>query len=384
VRARIGWLGLTIVLASCRGAAPPERSGTIAVAEALGGASLEGFARAEGPRSLVFPADHGSHPEFRTEWWYQTGNLATANGRRFGYELTFFRTALAAAPPARTSALAAHQVWMAHLAVTDVADSAFHAFERFARGAAGLAGATTAPLRLWVDDWQILAAGDDLLPLRLTARAGDVAIDLTLDPGKPIVLHGDGGFSRKTANAESASFYYSVTRAPTRGRIAIGPDEHELSGVSWIDHEWSTSVLSQRLVGWDWLALQLDDDTELMHFRVRHGDGTIDHQGGTEVDASGTARRLTDVDLEVTERWPSPRGGAIYPAAWRLRSPRAALDLELRPVLADQELMLGVRYWEGAVEVRGTRAGRAVVGVGYVELTGYAERPTQAAGRPRP
>jgi len=261
---------------------------------------------------------------------------------------------------------------MGHFTVTDVAGGRFHAFERLTREALGLAGARAAPFRVWIEDWSV-AAGDPPGHWRLQATEPAVAIDLELTPAKPVVLQGDRGLSRKSATSGNASYYYSVPRLATRGTLKLDGEVFEVHGSSWLDREWSTSALDADQAGWDWFGLQLADDTELMFYRLRRRDGRVDPlSGGSFVDAEGTSRPLTteDVDITVLETWDSPRGGR-YPARWRLQVVPLALDLEVRPLLADQELDLSVRYWEGAVQINGSRAGQPVSGYGYAELTGY-------------
>lgn len=366
-----------VIFVVSRPETPASIRATLSVAGALTGGDDAGFAYARGPRPLAFPRDHGPHPAFRTEWWYYTGNLTAASGRRFGFQLTFFRKALAATPVARDSAWRANQVFMAHFALTDVAGRRFHAFERLDRGALDLAGATAEPFHVWVDDWSAAAMGPEALPMRLRAADGDIAIDLALRSQKPLVLEGERGLSRKGPAPGNASYYYSLTRLATRGVVTLGADTHQVSGSSWMDREWGTSALGPDEVGWDWFALQLADGRDLMFYRLRRRDGSASpFSAGTIVLGDGTTRALARDDAEVAElgTWRSPRTGVVYPSGWRLRIPRDRLDLELRPSLRDQELDLGVRYWEGAVDISGTRDGRAIGGVGYVELTGYGDR----------
>lgn len=365
---------------------PPEPVGLraeLSLAEALGGGETTagegsgGFARALGPRVFAFPADHGPHPEYRTEWWYYTGNLDTAAGRHFGFQLTFFRTALRARPVARPSAWGATQVYMAHFALTDVGGRRFHAVDRVSREALGLAGATASPFRVWVEDWTAEGQGGAGPAMRLRAAQDEVAIDLVVESGKPAVLHGENGLSRKSAEPGNASYYYSLSRMATRGTIRLGGERHAVTGLSWMDREWSTSALGHDQVGWDWFALQLGDGREVMVYQLRRRDGSVDPASrGTIVRADGGSGGLLPeaIEIEVRAHWASPRDGTRYPARWRLRIPSEALDLEVTPHLADQELDLTVRYWEGAVRVRGTASGVPVEGHGYVELTGYAGR----------
>ncbi len=369
------------------GKRPPVRA-ALSVAETLSGADTAGYARAYQPRPFVFPGDWGAHPRFRNEWWYFTGTLMGTSGRRLGVELTFFRTAISPERPDLRSPWATNQVYMAHLAVTDEAGKRFYAFDRFERGALGLAGARADPFKVWVRDWTLESAEAaqsseaaapwrSAFPLRLRAgergRAGTVAVDLRIGSGSSLVLQGDAGLSRKGPEPGNASYYYSVPRMPVRGRVVVGGDTVAVAGTGWLDREWSTSALGGALAGWDWFGLRLDDGRDLMVYRLRRKDGAVDpYSAGVLVQADGRARRLSadEVDLQVLDTWTSPTTGVRYPSRWRLRVPAAGLDLEVTPWLAQQELNLTFRYWEGAVDVR-RWVGGEVVGRGYVELTGY-------------
>lgn len=352
---------------------------SLAVSEALGSGDLAGFARAVTPRPFSFPADHGPHPEFRTEWWYYTGNLETVTGRHFGFQLTFFRTALAPPAPGRAprpSAWASRQLYLAHFALTDTAGRRFHAWSRLGREALGLAGARATPFRVWLEDWSATSEAPAGLPVRLRAAEGNVAIDLVLASDKPVALQGDRGLSRKGPEPGNASYYYSLSRLSARGTVSAGGEPLPVSGLAWMDREWSTSALGADLVGWDWLALQLDDGRDVMVYRLRRRDGGVDpHSAGALVAADGATRPLTptDVTLEALDHWTSPRSRVRYPSRWRLAIPGAALSLEITPRLADQELIVGTRYWEGAVRAEGTAGDRPIGGRGYVELVGYGE-----------
>jgi predicted secreted hydrolase len=375
MKTRASLLITCLLLLACRDR-PLEPHASLSVAGALRAANDQGYARALAPRQFSFPADHGPHPEFRTEWWYYTGNLATSQGRRFGFQLTFFRSALAPEMPPRSSAWATRQAWLAHFTVSDVEGDKFHSFERWSRGAAGLAGAQARPFRVWVKDWSGASPAGDAM--RLVASEGDIGIDLVLRPGKPPVLQGERGLSRKSAEPGNASYYYSLTRMPTAGAVRLGDDSFMVSGDSWMDREWSTSSLGRDQVGWDWFALQLSDGWDLMLYRLRHPDGGADPaSSGTVIAPDGGSRSLALPDFQIggSGEWRSPRSGARYPARWRVRVPGEEMDLEIRPLLADQELDVSFRYWEGAVEIEGTHHGRKVGGRGYVELTGYAGAP---------
>jgi predicted secreted hydrolase len=378
------WLLIAIVLMGC--ATPPALpTARLSVADAMRAPDRSGFLRADGPRAFSFPADHGPHPGYAVEWWYVTANLATAEGRRFGVQFTLFHIALAPDATPRASEWGSHAVMMGHFAVADVAASRFHAFERFSRVGAGLAGATASPsLRVWLEDWSLAALDARALPMRIDAAQDGVAVNLQLDAGDPPILQGVDGLSQKSAEPGNASYYYSLMRLPTTGTIRVDGVSYAVSGDAWLDREWSTSALGADQVGWDWFALQLDDGSELMFYQLRRRDGTADPASkGVLVAGDGerTDVRAADVVLETTRTWRSPRTAADYPAGWRLAVPAAAVALEITPLLADQELPTTVVYWEGAVRVQGTIAGRDVRGYGYVELTGYADDAAASPGR---
>jgi predicted secreted hydrolase len=346
------------------------------LSELLSSEDDSGFEKAIAPRAFVFPADHGPHPGFRNEWWYVTGNLDGDGGRRFGFELTIFRFALAPTLLTAASSWRSNQVYIAHFAVTDAGREHFYTAERYSRGALGLAGASADPFRVWIDDWEI-AMEEPGQPEQWRLRASDAefALDVALTAAKPPVLNGIDGLSQKSAEPGNASYYYSITRWQTEGSLRIGEDAFRVSGLSWLDREWSSSALASDQLGWDWFALQLSDGSELMFYNLRKLDGSQDeHSAGTWISVDGTSTHIDrdDMDIEVIDTWDSPEGGR-YPSAWVLRVPDRGLSLEIRPVMADQELFTTVRYWEGAVDVQGQRHGSPVEGRGYVELTGYAE-----------
>ncbi len=349
---------------------PPPSS--ITVGSALGSGDNAGYQRAYQPRLLQFPTDHGPHPEFRNEWWYVTGNLADATGRPFGYQLTLFRIALSPLPPVTDSAWRTNQIYMGHFALTDVTGKSHYGFERFSRGALGLAGAQAMPFRVWLDDWALTGAKTDLFPLRVHAQEGEITIDLTLNTAKPMVLQGDRGLSQKSAEPGNASYYYSYTRLLAQGRVSIASQHFTVSGTSWLDREWSTSALGPDQSGWDWFALQLDDERDLMFYRLRRKDGSMDSlSSGILVEADGQTRLLhgDDVELQPLGEWVSPQQGDRYPAGWRLRVPVAQLDLLITPKVADQEMRLTVHYWEGAVAISGHAGAKKIAGQGYLEMT---------------
>lgn len=354
-----------------------EVQANVKLFDALGGPDSSQFARVLGPRDFSFPADHGPHPDYGVEWWYFTGNLESTDGRHFGYELTLFRIGLSPQQPERASNWATSQLYMGHLALTDVASNKFYSFQRFSRGALGLAGAslgTDQTWNIWLEDWRIDGKGSTTPMVHLSAAEDTIAIDLQLVSGKPLVLQGDQGFSQKSAGPGNASQYYSITRMPTSGTLTVGDAHIPVTGNSWMDREWSTSSLDENQMGWDWFALQLSDGGDLMFYQLRDKDGGIDQfSAGTLVLADGTTRRLSasDVGIQTLDQWQSPLGGT-YPIKWRVRIPSESIDIEITPYIKDQELDVSVRYWEGAVQITGTADGQPISGNGYVEMTGYS------------
>lgn len=352
---------------------PVERAAQGFSLQGLLGGEAAGYAHAESARRFRFPADHGAHPDYRSEWWYLTGNLATEDGRRFGFQFTVFRFALSPQPRPGRSAWGTRQAYMAHLAVTDVETGRFYAFERFGRGALGLAGAQADPFRVWLDDWQ-LSAHDNAVPGRLQAEEGKVGLRLTLVPRKPLVLQGEQGLSRKGPERGNASYYYSYSRLAAAGEVRLGDTSFAVSGSAWLDREWSTSALSPELAGWDWFALQLDDGSELMLYRLRTQTGEASpFSAGTYVPPQGPPQHLPAAAfrLTATAHWTSPSTGTRYPVGWQLRIPALDTELAVSAAVPGQELDLSVRYWEGAVDVVGRLRERSVRGMGYMELTGY-------------
>jgi predicted secreted hydrolase len=334
------------------------------------------FQKARPGRVFHFPADHGAHPEFKTEWWYWVGQLKAADGEEFGYELTFFRVALRRPDPQARSAWRLNTVYFAHLAVSDPARGNFAFREKAGRGALGLSGAAVGRLKVWIDDWQAAQVGE---AFHLRAQRDHLGLDLTLTPLKPPALHGEAGFSRKAAASRAASYYYSLSRLETTGRLTVKGRNLAVSGVSWLDHEFFSGAMPPGLVGWDWFALQLNDGREVMLYLLRHKDGRLEPaSSGTLVDPAGRTRHLVQGDFRVkaTGAWKSPHSGATYPASWQIAIPGEKLNLTLTPTLADQEVRAAVpakvSYWEGQVKIRGQKEGEAISGRGYVELTGYA------------
>ena len=390
---------LALQLGSCQ-RRTPARAAAIARAGTSGPLQVDrlsvlraadeaGFALANTPRRFDFPQDHGPHPLFRHEWWYFTGQLHGA-GETFGFELTVFRLALrppqstapegtAPAPgTAPVSAWRARQVYAAHFAITDVRRGSFFNATRYARDALNLAGAQARPFAIHVADWSVIAAPatpPETLHWQLQAADGDYQLRLDLRSALPPVLNGDAGLSRKADAPGAASYYYSMPRLQAAGSLGRQGISVPVSGVVWLDREWGSGSLGVEQQGWDWFALDLDDGSTLMFYALRDRDGRRDvHSAGTFVDAAGYATPLRNDDVQITvqRQWSSPRGGQ-YPAQWALRVRSQDLQLNVTPLLADQELSTQPRYWEGAVQVTGQRHGTPVSAQGYVELVGYAQ-----------
>jgi predicted secreted hydrolase len=323
-----------------------------------------------------FPRDHGNHPEFKIEWWYFTGNLAAADGREFGYQLTFFRLGVMPldADVIPLSHFVTSSVKFAHFAVSDIEGSRFQFFQRLSRGAFGEAGFGERQRLAWIEDWSCELDADGAF--RIQAKDDDLSIELTLKPEKPLVIHGQNGVSQKAEGEGRASHYYSFTRLRSEGILRMGNQEFPVSGLSWFDHEWATNQLAPNQAGWDWISLQLDDGSDLMLIQLRAKDGSRDpNSAGTYVDAEGAATALSEADftLEPVETWSSPESGGRYPVKWKIAIPRLNVQLEVSAALSDQELRLKpIEYWEGSIRAWGTVGEKSVTGSGYLELTGYA------------
>ncbi|MFZ4503718.1 MAG: lipocalin-like domain-containing protein [Methylovulum sp.] len=335
-----------------------------------------GFARAYKPQDFSFPNDHGPHNQFRSEWWYFTGNLNNPQGRQFGYELTFFRFALKPDLPKSKSAWRSNQMYMAHLTLTDVEANRFYTDERFSRAGNELAGASNKSYQVWLYDWSAKTEGTVDFPLRLHANSNGFAIELILTSPKGYVMQGNQGLSQKSSESGNASYYYSYPRLETNGTVSVGGKPFSVIGTSWMDREWSTSALSNEQSGWDWFSLQLSDNTELMFYQLRRKDGQHDsNSSGSYMTADNAKISLKDHDATITtlDSWKSPHSEITYPSRWRLSVPSQALELEIVPLINDQELNVSYRYWEGAVKVTGTKQGKPISGQGYVELAGYSQ-----------
>jgi predicted secreted hydrolase len=343
-----------------------------------------GFLSVNGPCNLVFPEDHGSHPGYRTEWWYYTGNLEAENSNRYGFQLTFFRSQINAPGdekrwPQPHSAWRTRQIYLGHAAITDILKNRHLQSELMARETLKMAGVipkTTGTL-VFIKDWSANIGADRHL---LKAVTDAFSYELTLKPAKPPVLHGQAGYSRKGSTPERASCYYSLTRLKTDGVLTVGGRKTAVRGFSWMDHEFSTAPLEPGIIGWDWFSLQLSDQTEIMLYLMRNEQGRFSQAAsGTFIDVSGRSRPLTkdDFRVDVLDTWKSPHSRAVYPVRWRLTVFPLAIQLTAKANIPDQEMQTqattGVTYWEGSISIKGSVGKYPVKGSGYAELTGYAQ-----------
>jgi len=375
------------------------------IAENLRSDSTGGFSRAYRQRDFSFPSDYLAHPEFKHEWWSFVGNLSTRTGRKFGYQLSVFRIGMLADPTLRPttntlpktkdininspSRWRANHYYMAHFSLTDVVGEHHYQSQRYQRNALGLSGAIdksigrpdTKGIKLWVEDWVVESIQNDIFPLRLTAQDDSVRINVTLGKGKGVVLNGDRGLYPKGLKPGNASYYYSMPQMPTSGSIVIDGEEFTISGVTWLDREWSTTSLESKTVGWDWFCVHLSDNRDFMLYMLRDENGNFTNfSGGSFIEANNEVSRLlaSDITIDIKDEWVSPITHVRYPASWLVQIPIKNLEFNIVPYLADQEMDLAVNYWEGAVRVSGRNingSGQLLDGQGYAELTGYKPMP---------
>jgi len=337
------------------------------------------FARVEKTWHWKFPRDHGQHPEFQIEWWYFTGNLQTARGRRFGYELTFFRQAFSPAPLSRPSPWAFRDAYIAHFAITDVEKENFYYDQKISRGALDLAGADSVALAVHLGDWfarQEAMSQDGKIHLSAASAFGTIAFILT--PMQPPVFHGNNGLLPNSDLPGDGAYYYSLPNLQTAGVLRVGAESFQLHGTSWLDHEFFTPVIDFNSFNWDWLSLHLSDSTEVMLAQLhREAGAQILHAAGTYIDPNGTTRTLAphEITLEPQAWWTSPLSGGKYPMAWKIKF--LDYELHLRAPVKNQELdarrTTGNFYWEGYVEASGKKGAQIIRGEGYLEMTGYAK-----------
>jgi predicted secreted hydrolase len=342
----------------------------------LAAASSQEYKLALPGYKFQFPRDDFNHEGYQTEWWYYTGNVRARDGHRFGFELTFFRQGVSRESEADDDPWFVKDLWMAHLALSDIGAQRFYHEERLNRAGPGFAGVDASNGLIWNGNWLAHFAGDKE---QLRGIGRDFSFALQLVPAKPPVIQGQDGVSRKAAGAGHASHYYSRTRLLSSGSIEVNGKSYEVEGTSWMDHEFFTGSMAPSESGWDWLSVQFDDGSELMLYRLRHKDGSIDpYSSGSYVDARGKSRFLSLRDFAMTPggaNWTSPATKAAYPLRWHISVPMLHLAFDVTTPLRAQEMTshFGPSYWEGAVDIAGTRGAAPVHGVGYLEMTGYAE-----------
>ena len=341
---------------------------------ATGYASLLHRAFALPARTLVFPRDHGAHPDFQSEWWYLTGS-AMAGTRRLGFQVTFFRKRVEATQ-GMTSRFAAKQLIVAHAAVTDVQGKKLWHDQRIDRAGFGISQADASDTAIVLGDWR-LARQSANGSYRAQIHARDFALDLQFTPSQGVLLQGHNGLSRKGPDEKQASYYYSQPQLQTTGSIRVQGQQLQLQdGTAWLDHEWSQELLHPDAVGWDWIGINLFDGASLMAFQLRQKDGSALWTGGTYRAAARSAQPHIaspgEVQFQAVRGWKSPLTGATYPVQWLVRTPadyytvKALLDNQE----SDSRASTGIVYWEGLCELSNSNG--SVVGRGYLEMTGYA------------
>lgn len=355
-----------------------------------------GYKKALPGYKYKFPFDHGSHPEFKTEWWYFTGHLSSASRsrdkREFGYELTFFRVGnkkdgQKEKTSGKENAWSVNDLYLAHFAISDINNKKFVFYDKINRSGINYAGAKPGGLDVHLENWYVrqrksVHGGEEI---ELYAKSGGDSIKLNLGSLKQATIHGIDGVSQKASCLGCASHYYSLTRLKTNGVITIAGNSYPVSGNTWMDHEFGSNQLTSEQIGWDWFAIQIegesvDDDSEIMLYVMRRQDGSLDlSSSGTIIFQNGSCRHLLAQDFKIvpTAYWQSPNTLAKYPASWNISIPKYGLELKVTPRFENQELntknSTGVTYWEGACKVEGRQQMRFLKGKAYVELTGYGK-----------
>ena len=338
----------------------------------------KGYSKADRPIKFIFPDDHGSHNDFKLEWWYFTGNLKSKDGNKFGYQFTIFRNALSPDSITIQSGFSSKQLYFSHFTISDIADNHFYYDEQYARGIKGVGSSNYNPLEIRVNDWTIKGnynqdySKPDFF-LKAVSSVGN-SIDLRLIPLKDVVLHGDSGWSKKSNDPGNASYYYSISRLLTKGKIKVNGKDYEVDGLSWFDREWSSGSLSMNQVGWDWFSIQLSDGTDIMFFKLRDKSGITDFAKGTIIYPFAGSKNLPGEDVKIhTINYFTTNDGIKYPSEWELEIPSESIKLIIKTQIPDQELKLAVRYYEGSINITGSNKSNLISGNGYIEMTGYGK-----------
>jgi predicted secreted hydrolase len=337
-----------------------------------------------------FPRDHGPHRDFKTEWWYATGNLTDEQGHEYGFQLTFFRQGIhPGKKPTGSSRFRVMDLPFAHFAFTDVSGKTFRYYQRSSRGAFGEAGFGTpdkAGSRMaWMENWLLEQLSDGSFHLKsegVTEAGVERSVDLILTQDRPPLIHGANGISPKSSTPGHASHYYSLTRLRASGSVTLDGKQHRVKGLVWFDHEWATNSLESGEAGWDWSGLHLSNGDDLMLFRIRNSEGKTAFLSGTLRNQQGLVTDLHDLEITPQGNWKSPHTGGLYPAIIEVSIPSQKLTLSLTPKLKDQELVLSpFAYWEGAVRGEGKCGTNPVTAEGYLELTGYGGKVIGVNGK---
>ena len=327
------------------------------------GMSGQGFAPVTPGKTFAFPADHGPHPDYRIEWWYVTANLLDSAGAACGAQWTLFRLAMARRT---TGGWANQQIWMGHAVVTRA--DAHRYSEAFARGGVGQAGVETKPFRAWIDSWEMRGSDrmreETIAPLELNASGMDFSYTLRLDADRPLVLQGDAGYSKKSERGQ-ASYYFSQPYFKAAGSITIDDKPHEVTGLAWMDREWSSQPLASDQTGWDWLSLHLTSGEKLMLYRLRQKDGHNDLYGNW-IEPDGRSIEIASTDNSMTPTALTEIEGRKIPTAWRIAIPSRSLTIECIPLNPRSWMGTSFPYWEGPISFKGSHSG-----LGYLEMTGY-------------
>ena len=321
------------------------------------GSDADGFATPQPNPVFNFPVDHGAHPDYRIEWWYLTANLNSPDGTSYGLQWTLFRTALA---PGEAEGWQSPQIWFAHAAVTT--PKQHFTTERFARGGIGQAGVQADPFQAWIDEWTLEGANFD--EMALNATGPDFAYDMSLLAKGPLVLHGDKGYSVKSAQGQ-ASYYYSQPFYKIEGTLTLPNGDIYVTGDAWLDREWSSKPLSATQTGWDWFSLSFADGAKLMGFQLRQTNGST-YSSSTWIDADGSTTPYGDKAFTAEPLATSVVAARDLPTQWRLTLADRALDVTVSATNPDSWMGLSIPYWEGPVTVSGSHEGK-----GYLEMTGY-------------
>jgi predicted secreted hydrolase len=354
----------------------PENNstGSISVSSVMSGIDTAGYERALKPIKFQFPRDYFLHAGFRTEWWYFTGNLTDSAGHRYGFQFTIFRNSI---NPHQDSGWQSGDIYMLHIGISDISSGKFHSFEKFSRSGGGMAGFDSVRNTIYLENNFVRV--DHISPtgfgdrLSIYSAIGDTAISLSFISQKPFIPQGNNGLSQKSSAPGNSSYYFSLTRLSASGYIKIGGSTIEVTGSAWMDREWSTSALAQDQAGWDWFALQMDNNSELMFYLLRNKDGSFDKSSsGAIIAPDGSKYPLdnTNCFIKVLDTYRAS-SGAEYPSKWELRVPSRSIELTITPLIPDQEHRTSILYWEGAVSAKGSINDKPVSALGYVELTGY-------------